>query len=274
MATILKGMSVADVQTLLASAGYYRGAIDGDDGRATWAAVEIIERNASGGRAIWSKVRRLIAAAQTVLDAQGYEPGFVDGYAGANTREALTQWRSTHVGISAAVGRPPAAAIMDPTAGKGWPLQRDMRSFYGAPGGAACTNGVCRLPFPFKIDWNDVEQVASFRCQEKVATPLTGIFADAARHFGEAEFRRLRLDRWGGCFNYRKMRGGEALSTHAWGVAVDLDPSRNQLRWASDRAAFARPEYAPWWRIVMAHGAVPAGFAWGRDWMHFQFARL
>lgn len=274
MATPLKGMSVADVQSLLASAGYYRGAIDGDDGPATWAAVEVIERNAGGESARWSKARRLTAAAQTILDAQGFEPGFVDGYAGANTLEALTAWRSAQAGVSASVERTPAATVMEPTAGKGWPLQRDMRSFFGEPGGAACTNGICRLPFPFKIDWSDVQQVTTFRCHEKVADPLTAIFADAARHFGEAEFRRLRLDRWGGCFNYRKMRGGEALSTHAYGVAVDLDPSRNQLRWGADRAAFARPEYAPWWRIVMAHGAVPAGFAWGKDWMHFQFARL
>ena len=148
MATILKGMSVADVQSLLASASYYRAAIDGDDGPATWAAVEVIERNAGSGRAGWSKARRLVAAAQTVLDAQGYEPGFVDGYAGANTLEALTDWRSAHAGVSAAVERAPAAAVMAPTAGKDWPLQRDMRDFFGAPGSAACTNGVCRLPFP------------------------------------------------------------------------------------------------------------------------------
>ncbi|HRO14754.1 MAG TPA: peptidoglycan-binding domain-containing protein [Paracoccus sp. (in: a-proteobacteria)] len=259
MATKLRGMSVADVQGLLASTGYYRGAIDGDDGPATWAAVGIIERNAGQGRDGWSRARRLIAAAQVVLAAQGHEPGFAGGYAGANTQEALTAWRSAQVDVSASVERAPAAAVMAPTAGAGWPLQRDMEGFFGPAGGPACTNGRCELPFPFLIDWNDGERVTGFRCHEKVAARLTAIFADAAQHFGEAEFRRLRLDRWGGCFNHRRMRGGEALSVHAWGAAVDLDPSRNQLRWGVDRAAFARPEYAPWWRIVMARGAVPAG---------------
>ena len=91
---------------------------------------------------------------------------------------------------------------------------------------------------------------------------------------GEERFRALRLDRFGGCYNYRPMRGGSALSTHAWGAAVDLDPERNQLTWGADKAAFAAPEYEAFWQIVEAHGAVSLGRSRNRDWMHFQFARL
>jgi hypothetical protein len=70
------------------------------------------------------------------------------------------------------------------------------------------------------------------------------------------------------------MRGGTALSMHAWGIAVDLDPINNQLRWGKDRASFARPEYLPFWKIVEAHGATSLGRAKNYDWMHFQFATI
>jgi len=116
--------------------------------------------------------------------------------------------------------------------------------------------------------------VKTFRCHEKVATPLTTIYREAAKHYGEKEFRKLGLDLFGGCYNYRNMRGGTSLSTHAYGVAVDHDPERNQLRWGKDRAEFAKPVYDPFWAIVEAQGAVSLGRARNYDWMHFQFARL
>ncbi len=61
---------------------------------------------------------------------------------------------------------------------------------------------------------------------------------------------------------------------HAWGIAVDLDPERNPLRWGRDRASFAASAYEPFWTIVEAAGAPSLGRACNRDWMHFQFGRL
>lgn len=155
-----------------------------------------------------------------------------------------------------------------------WPRQDAVAAFYGPAGGADCTAGRCVLPFAFPLAWDDSQKVTQFSCHAKVATPLTAIFAQAAAHYGEVEFRRLRLDRFGGCYNYRPMRGGTALSMHSWGIAVDLDPVNNQLRWGKDRASFARPEYAPFWAIVEASGATSLGRAKNYDWMHFQFAGL
>jgi hypothetical protein len=59
----------------------------------------------------------------------------------------------------------------------------------------------------------------------------------------EEKIKALQLDDFGGCFNYRKMRGGTQLSLHSWGVAIDLDPDRNLLKETSKTARFARPEY-------------------------------
>lgn len=162
----------------------------------------------------------------------------------------------------------------DPAPVTAWPEQSAVAAFYGPAGATACTAGKVVLPFAFPLAWDDSQQITRFSCHEKVAAPLMSIFSAAAAHFGEAEFRRLKLDRFGGCYNYRVMRGGTSLSMHAWGIAVDLDPINNQLRWGKDRAAFARPEYNAWWQIVEAHGARSLGRAQNRDWMHIQFTQL
>lgn len=154
-----------------------------------------------------------------------------------------------------------------------YPTYANMTSFYGEAGGPDCTAGRCRLPFPFVIAWDTTQRINLFSCHAKLATPLTSIFAQAAQHYGEKEFRRLRLDRFGGCFNYRPMRGGTRLSVHSWGAAVDLDPERNQLKWGRDRASFAKPEYEAFWKIVESHGAVSLGRTQNRDYMHYEFVR-
>lgn len=266
-------MNVRDVQTLLAKAGYYEGAIDGDAGPLTRRAVELVEANGRHDWSGWSQSRRLIAAAQVILGALGYEPGAIDGYWGPNTREALTDFQT-----ELTTGRRPTVERElkrpEPEAAERYPRQRDMPNFYGPAGSAAATAGRCELPFPFVIAWNTAQRVSSVSCHERIAQPFTAIFGEAARHYGEAEYRRLRLDRFGGCYNNRNMRGGSRKSTHAWGAAVDLDPENNQLRWGADRARFAQQEYEPFWRIVEAHGMVSLGRVADRDWMHFQAARL
>lgn len=149
----------------------------------------------------------------------------------------------------------------------------DLTRVFGPAGGPAATSGRCVLPFPFIIAWDASQQINSFACHHLVAAPLTTIFRQSAKHYGEAAFRELRLDHFGGCFNDRLMRGGTKKSTHAWGIAVDIDPVRNQLKWGKDRASFAKPEYDAFWRIVAANGAVSLGREQDRDWMHIQFCK-
>ncbi len=262
-------------QSLFANTGHYKGDIDGDAGPMTMKAVDIIEHNGGFKWDGWSKSRRLIAAAQVVLTALGYEPGTIDGLEGNNTREALTSFQTKEVtGKPVLIERIPGPDYA-PTAGQSeWPLQRDMDSFYGKPGNVECTAGKCFLPFPFQIAWDASQHVTSVSCHRKVATALTGIFKETANHYGRDLMEAYGLMLFGGCYSLRKMRGGSSWSVHAYGAAVDIDPDNNQLRWGRDRARFAKEEYQPFWKIVEAHGAVSLGRAANMDWMHFQFARL
>ena len=272
-------MDITALQMLMAFSTYYAGAIDGDAGPKTWAAVRVLERTSAHRYASdpdkWSDKRRLIGAGQAVLDACGYEPGVVDGYAGHNTANALSAWMSQQTRDKPeTLPRRRTKTPRTHPAQSTYPRQSGMASFYGPAGGEACTSGVVVLPFRFKLSWNKRQRVARFCCHERLAEPMSAVFSEAAVHYGETEYRRLGLDLFGGCFNHRKVRGGRALSTHAYGAAFDLDPDRNRLRWGADRAAFAGQEYEAFLDIVMANGGTPAGYAWGKDWMHFQWARL
>lgn len=155
-----------------------------------------------------------------------------------------------------------------------WPTQAGVRSYFGEPGSPQATAGMVDLAYPMKIAWDKSQIIKRFRCHAKVEAPLERIFQQTLAHYGQAEITRLGLDIFGGCYNYRPMRGGNNWSMHAFGIAVDLDPENNQLKWGKDRARFAKPEYEPFWKIVEREGALSLGRAKNYDWMHFQFARL
>lgn len=262
-------MDTRTAQMMLAEAGYYRATIDGRIGPATRAAVERIESGADDRRVGgWPFTRRLIAAAQRVLTAQGHYRGLIDGITGPATTGAVASWRAAKV-VPAAPSEPAPAK-----AGQRWPDRKDlaeMNRIFGKPGGPQATAGRCELPFPFVIAWDTEQRISRFACNSAVAEAMTSIFAEAAKHYGETAFRRLRLDRFGGCFADRTMRGSaRTVSTHAWGVAVDIDPERNQLRWGKSKASLALPEYVPFWSIIEAHGGTSLGRERDYDWMHWQ----
>lgn len=155
-----------------------------------------------------------------------------------------------------------------------WPTQAQVRQFYSEPGSPACTAGMVNLAYPMRVAWDKSQIIRRFRCHEKVAGTFERVFSRALDAYGLAEIQRLGLDLFGGCYNFRPMRGGNNWSMHSWGIAVDLDPERNQLKWGRDKAAFAKTEYVPFWKIVEDEGLVSLGRVKNFDWMHFQAARL
>lgn len=268
-------MNIRHAQRLFYKSGVYTLAIDGIAGPGTAGAVKKIATRFSLDLQDWPRDRRLVGAVQALLLDQGFEPGAVDGYYGHNTHEALQsclEWQNT--GVHPTVERVATPTTNADTAQLAYPRQSQMEIFYGPAGGPLCTAGKVVLPIPFVIAWNTSQSVSRFSCHAKLEEPFTLIFEEAVTHYGPARYRELELHMFGGCFNNRNMRGGSRKSTHAYGAAGDLNPGKNQLRWGADRAQFAKPEYEDFWAIVMKHGGTPGGYAWGKDWMHFQFARL
>jgi hypothetical protein len=116
--------------------------------------------------------------------------------------------------------------------------------------------------------------VSTTKCNAKVKDSLLRVLTKVKTSYGVGEISRLRLDYFGGCFNYRPMRGGTMLSTHSWGIALDFDPINNQLKWDKTKATFGRPEYIRWWEIWEEEGWVSLGRQRNYDWMHVQACKI
>ena len=141
---------------------------------------------------------------------------------------------------------------------------------YGKPNQAGSYLVSIKLPFPMRLAWDKNTIVKTMRCHKLVANQLTAIFTDILSTYGIAKIQELGIDLFGGCFNFRQMRGGSDWSRHSWGIAVDLDPERNQLKETSKTARFARPEYKQMIDIFYKHGFVSLGREKGYDFMHFE----
>jgi LysM repeat protein len=117
------------------------------------------------------------------------------------------------------------------------------------------------LPFPIALSWDMTKQVSNLYCHRKLVPLFPAVFADIDRRGLRGKVRSF-----GGCFNFRAKRSGSKLSTHAWGIAIDLNPETNAMGGRGDMDL----------GIVAAFKS--AGFVWGGDWagknkdpMHFQF---
>jgi len=226
----------------------------------------------------WNAKRKVIALVQFQAASKNIEVGKIDGLFGTMTSFALDQllflekykrkqptWRDedNEKQQNQAVGR-----ALNPHS---FPKYKDIRSYYGEP---ASNLKTVSTPYALKLAWDIQTKVSKITCNKKVANSLVGILEDIRDHYGLEVLKKLGLDLYGGAFNNRKMRGGRKLSTHAWGVAIDLDPARNRLRWNRSKAQFAKPEYSFLLDAFAAEGWVSLGEAKDYDWMHFQAVRV
>ena len=143
---------------------------------------------------------------------------------------------------------------------------------YGQPGDVSNFT-VIQLPYPMRIAWDPKVTVNKMQCHKLAAEPFKAVFSDLLAHYGLAELQRLEIDLFGGCVNVRLQRGSKTKwSRHAWGIAIDLSPAKNQLRWDKTKAQFAKPEYKPMIDIFYKNGFIGYGPERNYDWQHFELS--
>lgn len=117
------------------------------------------------------------------------------------------------------------------------------------------------LPFAIPLSWAPDKKVKRLYCHKKLGRVFKAVFDEIVEKKLTAT-----IASFGGCFNYRLMRRSHKLSTHSWGIAIDLNVKTNQMGTRGDMD----PRIV---EIFKWHG-----FIWGGDWsgksrdpMHFQF---
>lgn len=135
--------------------------------------------------------------------------------------------------------------------------------------------GEFAVRLPYGDDWIDIDPawvradivtrrvpiLGSVTCHRAILPPLRRALKEVRRR-GLA--RRIDPGDYAACHAPRRIPGSGTLSLHAWGLAFDINASRN--------AQFERPQQDP--RVVRI--LERAGFAWGGRWpnatdgMHFE----
>jgi len=117
------------------------------------------------------------------------------------------------------------------------------------------------LPFAMVLAWDHSKTVSALRCHRRLVKLFSNVFGRIV-----AAGLASKVRSFGGCFMFRPQRTGAKLSTHSWGIAMDLNPETNGLGTIGDMDA----------GVVRVFRE--AGFEWGGDWqghgrdpMHFQY---
>jgi hypothetical protein len=142
---------------------------------------------------------------------------------------------------------------------------------YGRPGDISNLT-VIKLPYPMRIAWDTKSKIINMQCHKLIADNLIAVFNDLLAHYGIDKLQQLGIDLFGGCYNFRQMRGGTKWSRHSWAIAIDLDPERNGLKTPWVHAQFSKPEYSFMVDTFYKHGFFSYGKERNFDAMHFEIA--
>ena len=128
---------------------------------------------------------------------------------------------------------------------------------------------VFNMPFPMRLSWKPDVLTQRFQAHRLIGDAVIDALAEIGLAHDDPDYMDNRgYNYWGGSFNFRFAKGDPSLlSTHAWGIAVDINPELGPFG-----AESKQPDF-----IVEAFKK--RGFHWGGDWkmpftdgMHFQAA--
>lgn len=259
-------------QSILNEKGLKAGSVDGIAGTSTIKALNRVKEIPK----TWSKEKKITALIQLYAKDRGIDPGKIDGLWGIRTLEAFNQLKHQLLfGFTEEPWRP--EEVTRPVNPNSWPLQtlNELNRFYGyaSPSGNRQITSIV-LPYHMLLAWDESVTIKKISCHKKVKDSISVVLEKALEHYGMSGLKELRLNCFGGCLNYRPMRGGTMLSTHSWGIALDFDPMNNQLKWGRDKASLAKPDYQKWWELWESEGWVSLGRQRNYDWMHVQATKL
>lgn len=150
--------------------------------------------------------------------------------------------------------------------------QQEIRRILGDPHPDTRRLVRCTPGFRHKIAWDISTEINSFMVHPVIKAPLEAAFHEIVNTFTHNQIVRYKWVYFGGCYNYRRMRGGTNWSTHAWAIAFDINPLQNSLKTRAPQAAFSTATGMKYVQIMERYGFLNYGKyrPQGNDWMHFE----
>lgn len=158
------------------------------------------------------------------------------------------------------------------------PTREDLINFYGDPD--ANNDGKPDVkweslnltyvtpPYPMYWSWSG-QPAKRIKVHKKCADALETALKQIGACYTEQAIKDHQLDQCGGAYNFRLMRGGNSLSMHSYGCAIDLAPEINGLgkRWDPN------DHMMPYGVVnIFAETGAKWGGRWSRpDCMHFEW---
>jgi hypothetical protein len=155
-----------------------------------------------------------------------------------------------------------------------WPTQARAAAFYGNPGSkgwAASHLAEVSCPWTLRMDGTVLHAIRIHKlCAPSLTRVLSWVWETCGKD--QEKIASLHYDRFSGSYNYRPMRGGSALSMHAYGAAIDWDDADNQQH--SRKHLFTADS-------PLIKAFLDEGWEWGCNWsdasidaMHVQAAHV
>lgn len=125
---------------------------------------------------------------------------------------------------------------------------------------------VFNLPYPLRLSWRPETLVSRVTAHRLVGDAMMDALVEIGDYRGGAYLEQNQYNYFGGIFNPRMKRGIGQLSTHTWGIAIDINPHLGPL---------GKPSQMP---EFIVNAFVRRGFVWGGEWkrtdaQHMQAAK-
>lgn len=164
-----------------------------------------------------------------------------------------------------------------------WPAQdtNSLNAFYGSPDNGSGQPSPdfeaqhlvsIAPPYSMVLAWDISKPVFHIRVNKKCADSLLRVLTRIGQEVTAADREKYQLNRYGGAYSFRLMRGLGRLSVHSWGAAIDLAPELNPL----GAEYGSRPNMMPQQAVRLFQDE---GWGWGGQWrradaQHFQAAHV
>ena len=106
--------------------------------------------------------------------------------------------------------------------------EQQLNEKYGIP--SESLTDIFIMPYPMELSWDRKVRTRKIKLHKDEGQSFIKACQEIVDTYGMDKVIEAGLNVFGGSFVIREMRNGTKLSTHSWGIAVDLDPDRNDLK--------------------------------------------